>query len=77
MFMMKLLEGNEEKAQINYSKITGELSKANQILAEEAAHEELLIEMIDEKPDNTNKRLTIIAAFIYIFLFLFIIKNLR
>ncbi len=52
MFMMKLLEGNEEKAQINYSKITGEFAKANQILTEEAAHEKLLIEMIDEKRLN-------------------------
>lgn len=52
MFMMKLLEGNEEKAQINYSKISKELPNANQIIAEELRHEKLLIEMIDEKRLN-------------------------
>ena len=49
MFMMKLLEGKEEKAQTNYSKISKELPAANNILAEEGKHEKLLIEMIDEK----------------------------
>jgi VIT1/CCC1 family predicted Fe2+/Mn2+ transporter len=52
MFMMKLLEGNEEKAQINYSKISKELPNANQIRAEEVKHEKLLIDMIDEKRLN-------------------------
>jgi VIT1/CCC1 family predicted Fe2+/Mn2+ transporter len=49
MFMMKLLEGNEEKAQINYSKIVASLPEAKQIIAEEIEHEKLLIEMVDEK----------------------------
>ena len=52
MFMMKLLEGNEEKAQTNYSKISQELPEAKQILADEVKHEKLLIEMIDEKRLN-------------------------
>jgi len=49
MFMMKLLEGNEEKAQKNYSKISQEFPEAKQILTDEIKHEKLLIEMIDEK----------------------------
>lgn len=49
MFMMKLLEGNEEKAQINYQKITKELPRTNKIINEEIKHEKLLIDMIDEK----------------------------
>ena len=52
MFMMKLLEGNEEKAQINYQKISKELPKTKQIINEEIKHEKLLIEMIDEKRLN-------------------------
>ena len=52
MFMMKLLEGNEEKAQTNYLKISKELPEANKILADEVKHEKLLIEMIDEKRLN-------------------------
>ena len=52
MFMMKLMEGNEEKAQTNYSKIATELPEAKQILAEEVEHEKLLIEMIDERRLN-------------------------
>ena len=52
MFMMKLLEGNEEKAQANYSKISKDLPEAKQILADEIKHEKLLIEMIDEKRLN-------------------------
>ena len=47
--MMKLLEGNEEKAQANYAQITAELPNAKQILADESKHEKLLIWMIDEK----------------------------
>ena len=50
--MMKLLEGNEEKAQANYSKIAKEIPEANKILADEVKHEKLLIEMIDEKRLN-------------------------
>jgi len=49
MFMMKLIEGNEEQAQASYSKVLEELPEAKQILAEEVEHEKLLIEMIDEK----------------------------
>jgi VIT1/CCC1 family predicted Fe2+/Mn2+ transporter len=49
MFMMKLLEGNEEKAQAHYAQITVELPNAKQILADESKHEQLLIGMIDEK----------------------------
>jgi VIT1/CCC1 family predicted Fe2+/Mn2+ transporter len=52
MFMMKLLEGNEEKAQINYQRISKELPKAKQIINDEIKHEKLLIEMIDEKRLN-------------------------
>ena len=52
MFMMKLMEGNEEKAQANYSKISKELPEVNQILADEVKHEKLLIDMIDEKRLN-------------------------
>jgi VIT1/CCC1 family predicted Fe2+/Mn2+ transporter len=52
MFMMKLLEGNEEKAQINYKKISNELPLAKQIISDENQHEKLLIEMIDEKRLN-------------------------
>ncbi|MBT8172408.1 VIT1/CCC1 family protein [Candidatus Bathyarchaeota archaeon] len=52
MFMMKLLEGNEEKAQINYSSISKQLPITNKIIAEELEHEKLLIEMIDEKRLN-------------------------
>jgi len=49
MFMMKLMEGNEEKAQVKYSGIVGVFPSAKQILAEEIEHEKLLITMIDEK----------------------------
>ncbi len=49
MFMMKLMEENEEQAQASYSKVLEELPEAKQILAEEVEHEKLLIEMIDEK----------------------------
>ena len=52
MFMMKLLEGNEEKAQVNYYKISTALPNAKQIIAEEIEHEKLLIEMVDEKRLN-------------------------
>lgn len=49
MFMMKLLEENEEKTQINYQKIIKAFPKAKQIITDEERHEKLLIEMIDEK----------------------------
>lgn len=52
MFMMKLLEGNEEKAQNNYSIISKQLPEANKVLEEEVEHEKLLIEMVDEKRLN-------------------------
>ena len=52
MFMMKLMEGNEEQAQATYSKVLEELPEAKQILAEEFEHERLLIDMIDEKRLN-------------------------
>jgi len=52
LFMMKLMEGNEEQTQATYSKILKDLPEEKQILAEEIEHEKLLIEMIDEKRLN-------------------------
>jgi VIT1/CCC1 family predicted Fe2+/Mn2+ transporter len=52
MFMMKLLEENEEKAQINYQRIIKAIPKGKQIIADEERHEKLLISMIDEKRLN-------------------------
>lgn len=52
MFMMKLMEENEEKAQAKYSELIEVFPSAAKILAEESQHENLLISMIDEKRLN-------------------------
>ncbi|MDH5375960.1 MAG: rubrerythrin family protein [Candidatus Bathyarchaeota archaeon] len=46
---MKIMEGGEEKAQEAYNKISGEIREANEIFQDEIKHENLLIDMIDEK----------------------------
>lgn len=48
-FVMKIMEGGEEKAQDAYKKISNELPKAKEIFEDEVVHENLLIDMIDEK----------------------------
>jgi VIT1/CCC1 family predicted Fe2+/Mn2+ transporter len=47
-FVMKILEGGEEKAQEAYQKISSELPEATQRVLDEHRHENLLIEQIDE-----------------------------
>ncbi len=46
---MKIMEGSEEKAQEAYNRISSEMPKARQHVLDEYKHENLLIEMIDEK----------------------------
>jgi VIT1/CCC1 family predicted Fe2+/Mn2+ transporter len=48
-FVMKIMEGGEEKAQEAYNRISSELPEATQLVLDEHEHETLLIEMIDEK----------------------------
>ena len=48
-FVMKIMEGGEEKAQEAYNKISGEIREANEIFQDEIKHENILIDMIDEK----------------------------
>ena len=47
--VMKIMERGEEKAQDAYNKISNELPKAKEIFEDEVVHENLLIDMIDEK----------------------------
>lgn len=48
-FAIKLMEGGEKNAQINYDKLSKFVPKAKRIEKEENAHETELIEMIDEE----------------------------
>ncbi len=48
-FVMKIMEGREEKAQEAYNKISSALPEATQRVQDEHKHEKLLIDMIDEK----------------------------
>lgn len=48
-FTLKLMERGEEKAQKNYEKFKEIIPDAEKILKEEAEHENLLIDMIDEE----------------------------
>ncbi|MGV8136277.1 MAG: VIT1/CCC1 family protein [Mangrovibacterium sp.] len=47
-FGVKLMEKGEEKAQINYSEISGEIPEANEIGREEGEHENQLIALLKE-----------------------------
>lgn len=48
-FGLKLMEGGEKKAQINYRKISKEIPEAAQISKEESHHEKELLELIKNK----------------------------
>lgn len=48
-FVMKIMEGGEERAQEAYNKMSGEIREANEIFQDEIKHESFLIDMIDEK----------------------------
>jgi len=48
-FAIKLMEHNEEKAEAAYAEVAEKIPQAKRIMEEEAQHEELLIEMIDEE----------------------------
>jgi len=47
-FGVKLMEKGEEKAQVNYSEIGGEIPEANEIRREEGEHENQLIALLKE-----------------------------
>ncbi len=47
-FGVKLMEKGEEKAQVNYSEIGGEIPEANEIRQEEGEHENQLIALLKE-----------------------------
>lgn len=48
-FMMKIMEGGEERAQEAYDKISDQVPKAREIHPDEYKHEHLLIDTIDER----------------------------
>lgn len=48
-FALKLMERGEEGAQENYGALVSEIPEARSILADEDAHEETLLEMLDEE----------------------------
>jgi len=48
-FVMKIMEGGEEKAQEAYKRISSELLEITQRIQDEHRHENLLIDMIDER----------------------------
>lgn len=48
-FAVKLMEQGEEKAQINYEKISQQIPQAKKIQSEEESHENALIDMLDEE----------------------------
>ncbi len=47
-FGVKLMEKGEEKAQVNYSEISGEIPEANEIGREEGEHENQLVALLKE-----------------------------
>ncbi|NLV90839.1 MAG: rubrerythrin family protein [Firmicutes bacterium] len=51
-FGIKLMEKNEERAQINYSQIVGVIPEAQRIIEEEEVHEQKLIALINEERLN-------------------------
>ncbi len=48
-FGFKLMELGEEKAQVNYEKIAGEIPEARDVIQDEDEHENKLLEMLDEE----------------------------
>jgi VIT1/CCC1 family predicted Fe2+/Mn2+ transporter len=48
-FGFKLMELGEERAQVNYDKIADEIPEARAVIADEDAHEDKLLNMIDEE----------------------------
>lgn len=49
MFVMKILEGNEKKAQDAYNKISEKIPDISDLISDEVEHENMLIEMIDDQ----------------------------
>ena len=54
-FILKLMEGREDKAQMTYSKISGEIPEVKKIFEDENKHENLLLNMIDEKKTGLHR----------------------
>ena len=52
VFVMKIMEGNEAKAQQTYIEVSRDLDEAKRILQDEIAHENSAVEMIDEERLN-------------------------
>jgi vacuolar iron transporter family protein len=48
-FGFKLMELGEEKAQVNYDKISDELPEARDVIQDEEEHEDKLLDMLDEE----------------------------
>lgn len=48
-FGFKLMELGEEKAQVNYQKIEGEIPETSDVIKDENTHEDILLEMLDEE----------------------------
>jgi VIT1/CCC1 family predicted Fe2+/Mn2+ transporter len=48
-FGFKLMEMGEERAQVNYEKIAGEIPEARAVIKDEDEHEDKLLEMLDEE----------------------------
>lgn len=51
-FAIKVMEKNEEKAQADYEKVVERIPELGWIIEDEEAHEDVLLEMIDEKRLN-------------------------
>ncbi len=51
-FVMKILEGNEKKAQEAYNKISDNIPNISELITDEVEHENMLIGMIDDKRLN-------------------------
>ena len=48
-FGFKLMELNEERAQVNYEKIADDIPEARDVIEDEDKHEDLLLNMLDEE----------------------------
>ena len=48
-FGVKLLESREERAQVNYGRLGGEIAVADEIVREENEHEKALLDLLDEE----------------------------
>ena len=49
IFTLKIMEGGEDKAQMSYDRISSEIPEVKKLFADEKKHENLLVNMIDEK----------------------------